>query len=48
MAVNRLLVMEEFENELLPKIVPLPFGKTRSKSTTDLPSRGPSRIIAKK
>ena len=46
---KRLLVLEEFENEGLPKIVPAAFGKMGSKSILDLPTWKPiPKAAAKK
>ena len=36
--MTRLLVLEAFENERLPKIVPAAFGKMGFKGTLDLPT----------
>ena len=41
-------MLEEFENESLTKIVPLPLDKVESKSTLDLPTCKPPRTNAKK
>ena len=45
---KRSLVMEKFENEHLPKIVPSAFGKMGSKSTLDLPIWKRPKATAKK
>ena len=45
---NRLLVLEEFENGSLPKVVPAVFGKMGFKSTLDLPTCKPPKATAKK
>ena len=45
---KRLLVLEEFENERLPKIMPATFTKTGFKSTLDLPIWKPRKATAKK
>ena len=42
MVVNRLLVLEEFENELLSNIE---LRKMGSKSTADLPSRSHQELL---
>ena len=43
-----LLVLEEVENERLPKIVPAAFGKMGSKSTLELPTWKPPIATAEK
>ena len=43
-----LLVLEKFENEGLPKIVPAAFGKMGSMSTLDFPIWKPPKATAKK
>ena len=45
---KRLLVLEEFENERLPEIVLVAFGKMRSKSTLDLSTWRLPNVTAKK
>ena len=40
---KRLLVLEEFENELLPKIVPAVFGNMGFNITLDLPTWKPPK-----
>ena len=45
---KRLLVLEEFENGRLPKIVPAAFGKMGSMSTLDQPTWKTPKATAKK
>ena len=47
-AVETLLVLEEFENERLPKILPAAFGKMGFKNTLDLPTWKLPEATAKK
>ena len=45
---KRLLVLEKFENDRLPKIMPAAFGKMGFKSTLDLPTWKLAKVTAKK